>query len=133
MCVVYFVGYIQRFIGTVRINYSSDVQNTKINEDEPVAIENPFQRKQKECILCRLNITPNYKNPRMLSQFQSQYTGRIYSRHITGLCKEKQKQVEKAIKLSQACGFMPIYYKAPEFFDDPKLYDADNPVRPHPY
>lgn len=114
-------------------NYPRGVGNQKAEEDEPDTIENPFKREVSKCILCRLNIKADYKNPRMLSQFQSRYTGRIYSRNITGLCKLKQKEVEKAIKISQKCGFMPIYFKAPEFFDDPKLYDPENPLRLHPY
>lgn len=130
-----FLGYIQRIIGTNRpLNYSSnEQQQSKVDEDEPVAMENPYKREDPQCVLCRLNVTPDYKNARLLSQFQSQYTGRIYSRHITGLCKTKQKQVEQAIKKSQACGFMPGYFKSPEFFDDPKLYDPEHPIRPHPY
>lgn len=115
------------------LNYSSSAQQSKPDEDEPAAIKNPFKREDPQCVLCRLNITPDYKNARLLSQFQSQYTGRIYSRHITGLCKTKQFQVERAIKNAQACGFMPIYFKAPEFFNDPKLYDHNNPIRPHNY
>lgn len=129
-----FVGYIQRMISTGSIsNCSKTLGNPKAEEDEPHAIENPFKREDPKCILCRFNITADFKNPRMLSQFQSRYTGRIYSRNITGLCKNKQKEVERAIKKSQSCAFMPIYFKAPEFYEDPKLYDPENPIRPHPY
>lgn len=96
-------------------------------------MKNPYKREDRVCLLCKLNITPDYKNARLLSQFQSSYTGRIYGRHITGLCEKKQKDVEKAIKRSQACGFMPTYHKALEFIADPKLYDPEKPIRPHPY
>jgi hypothetical protein len=41
---------------------------------------------------------------RLLSQFVSPYTGRIYGRHITGLCKQKQKLVEEEIEKAQVCG-----------------------------
>lgn len=61
------------------------------------------------------------------------YTGRIYGRHITGLCKTKQQEVNNAISRSISSGLMPGYHKAPEFFDDPKLYDPEKPIRPHPY
>lgn len=129
------LGYIQR---TICINrsayYSSSVQTEAIdNLDEPIDIKNPYKRENRQCLLCKLNIAPDYKNARLLSQFQSVYTGRIYGRHITGLCKTKQTQVERAIKFSQACGFMPGYHKAPEFFNDPKLYDPEKPIRPHPH
>lgn len=56
------------------------------------------------CILCKLNINPDYKNVRLLSQFQSRHTGRIYEKHITGLCESKQKKVEQEIYKAQQCG-----------------------------
>jgi len=40
----------------------------------------------------------------MLSQFISRFTGRIYGRHITGLCRHKQEQVENEIKKSRDAG-----------------------------
>lgn len=114
-------------------NYSSSETVSTSDEDDPIAIKSPYKREDRQCILCKFNISPDYKNPRMLSQFQSSYTGRIYGRHITGLCKEKQKQVERAIIRSQSCGFMPVYHKAIEFFEDPRLYDPEKPIRPHPH
>lgn len=139
MCV--FIGYIQRTTGLLgyrTANYSSATQTvesdaTDSDANEPVKLTNPYTRESRECILCKLNITPDYKNARLLSQFQSSYTGRIYGRHITGLCKNKQIEVEKAINRAQACGFMPTYHKAPEFLADPKLYDPEKPIRPHPH
>lgn len=134
-----FLGYIQRTtaqFGYRAANSSSAAQTetaTEPDNNEPVKLENPYTRESRECILCKLNITPDYKNARLLSQFQSTYTGRIYGRHITGLCKNKQTEVEKAISRAQACGFMPIYHKAPEFLADPKLYDPEKPIRPHPH
>ena len=44
------------------------------------------------------------QNVRLLSQFVSPYTGRIYGRAVTGLCIPMQKQVAKAIKRSQKAG-----------------------------
>lgn len=113
-------------------NYSS-ATNTEADSDEPVSMKDPYKRDERVCLLCSLNITPDYKNARLLSQFQSSYTGKIYGRHITGLCKTKQTLVEAAIKKAQASGFMPLYFKSPEFLADPKLYDPDRPIRPHPY
>ncbi|XP_053619340.1 small ribosomal subunit protein bS18m [Plodia interpunctella] len=105
--------------------------DTKQNEDEPVDIENPFKKEPRQCILCKLNITPNYKNYRLLSQFQSPYTGRIYGRHITGLCQAKQALVETEITKAQNCALMPYYYKDKVFLKDPKLFDPENPIRSH--
>lgn len=130
-----FLGYIQRVaITNHTARYSSNASTKDVSdENEPADMKNPYKREDRVCLLCKLNITPDYKNARLLSQFQSSYTGRIYGRHITGLCKQKQTEVERAIKKSQACGFMPIYHKALEFVADPKLYDAEKPIRSHPY
>lgn len=92
---------------------------------------NPFEKENEKCILCKLNITPDYKNVRLLSQFQSPYTGRIYGKHITGLCEEKQKRVELEITKAQDVGLMPYYLKDARFLKDPKLFDSENPLRPH--
>lgn len=80
-----------------------------------------------------MNIHPDYKNVRLLSQFQSPYTGRIYGRHITGLCKGKQEIVEKEIMKSQTAGHMGTYHKSVEFLKDPRLFDSERPIRPHKY
>ncbi|XP_058067203.1 small ribosomal subunit protein bS18m [Anopheles bellator] len=102
--------------------------------DAPVELEaNPFAKDQPQCILCKHNISPDYKNVQLLSQFQSQYTGRVYGRHITGLCKQRHEQVEKEIIKSQNAGLMPTYHKAVEFLNDPKLFDPEKAVRPHKY
>lgn len=106
---------------------------TACNPDEPIDIQNPFEKERKVCILCKHSITPDYKNVKLLSQFQSPYTGRIYGRHITGLCKQKQKEVELAIIKAQNCAMMPTYHKEVEFMKDPKLFDPEKPIRPHKY
>jgi len=69
-----------------------------------VNIRNPYEKEKRVCILCKMNIVPDYKNTRMLSQFISRFTGRIYGRHITGLCRHKQGQVELEIKKSREAG-----------------------------
>lgn len=95
--------------------------------------KNPYEREKIICVLCKLGIHPDYKNVRLLSQFQSSYTGRIYGRHITGLCKHKQELVENEIVKAQNCGLMAVYHKKPEYLQDPKLFDPDHPFRPHKY
>ncbi|XP_022129596.1 28S ribosomal protein S18c, mitochondrial [Pieris rapae] len=100
-------------------------------DDSPVEMENPFTKEKRQCILCKFNITPDYKNYRLLSQFQSPYTGRIYGRHITGLCQTKQAAVEREITKAQNCAYMPYYYKDKTFLKDPKLFDPENPIRSH--
>uniref|UniRef100_A0A8C2TD32 Small ribosomal subunit protein bS18m n=1 Tax=Coturnix japonica TaxID=93934 RepID=A0A8C2TD32_COTJA len=57
----------------------------------------------------------------LLSQFVSPYTGRVYGRHITGLCDKKQKEISKAVKRAHIFGFMPVMFKNPAFLTDPKI------------
>ncbi|CAH2059004.1 unnamed protein product, partial [Iphiclides podalirius] len=101
------------------------------DDDAPLEMANPYKKERRQCILCKLKITPDYKNSRLLSQFQSPYTGRIYGRHITGLCKTKQELVEAEITKAQNCAYMPYYYKDKHFLRDPKLFDPENPIRSH--
>ncbi|XP_034944057.1 28S ribosomal protein S18c, mitochondrial [Chelonus insularis] len=109
-------------------------QENEVDDNLPITLKsNPFERERKKCILCRLNIRPDYKNWRLLSQFQSTFTGKVYGRHITGLCKHKQEAVEIEIWRAQQSGFMPTYHKHAPFIHDPKLFDPDNPFRPHKY
>ena len=46
------------------------------------------------CVLCprryAVPVIPNYKNPKLLSQFVSLHTGKMYETHITGLCEYMQ-------------------------------------------
>ncbi|XP_055707882.1 28S ribosomal protein S18c, mitochondrial [Phlebotomus papatasi] len=117
----------------ISIRHAATSEPSAIDPDAPVAMENPFEKPRQECILCRGNIDPDYKNVRLLSQFQSPYTGRIYGRHITGLCKAKQEKVENEITKAQMCGLMPTYKKTNEFLKDPPLFDPERPIRPHKY
>ncbi|XP_046668763.1 28S ribosomal protein S18c, mitochondrial [Homalodisca vitripennis] len=121
--------------GTSAKDFNSEHEDVEsCNEDSPVPdMENPFQKERRLCILCKMNITPDYKNPKLLSQFVSMYTGKIYGRHITGLCKVRQAQVEKEIEKSQNAGLMPYYLKDPAFMQDPQLFNPDTPFRNHPY
>lgn len=135
--IILFLGYNSlRLLSTSQIRVSSaeqvKEQSTQQN-DEPVDMENPFKKEEKKCILCQMQIAPNYKNVRLLSQFQSPYTGRIYGRHITGLCRAQQERVEREIKRSQDSGHMPAYHKIPELMRDPRLFDPERPIRPHKY
>ncbi|XP_059905686.1 28S ribosomal protein S18c, mitochondrial [Gadus macrocephalus] len=113
--------FLQR--GATRLQSSSTSANvTPKKDDMPIQMENPFKEPQKGCILC--NTTVDYKNIQLLSQFISPHTGRIYGRHLTGLCGKKQKQVSKAIKKSHAMGFMSVTHKHPQFMKDPNICAA---------
>jgi len=104
-----------------------------IENDMPILMENPYVKQKRKCILCRLDIEPDYKNVRLLSQFQSRYTGRIYGRHITGLCKHKQMRLEEEIAKAQSAGLMGYWTKEPKYVKDPKLFDPNHPFRTHKY
>uniref|UniRef100_A0A182PUH5 28S ribosomal protein S18c, mitochondrial n=1 Tax=Anopheles epiroticus TaxID=199890 RepID=A0A182PUH5_9DIPT len=107
---------------------------TSVDNNSPIVLEeNPFAKERVKCVLCKYGINPDYKNVQLLSQFQSPYTGRVYGRNITGLCKSRHEQVEREIIKAQNAGFMPTYHKAVEFLDDPKLFDPEKAVRPHKY
>ncbi|KAJ1524944.1 hypothetical protein ONE63_009802 [Megalurothrips usitatus] len=97
------------------------------------SMESPFVQHSRQCILCKYGVTPDYKNVKLLSQFISSHTGRVFGRHITGLCKMQQERVEAEIVKARSAGFMAYYYKHPEFLNDPKLCDPTRPARPHPY
>ncbi|GFT66263.1 28S ribosomal protein S18c, mitochondrial [Trichonephila clavipes] len=105
------------------------------NQDEAFIsdIKNPFEPAQRVCILCKYKIPLDYKNPKLLSQFISPYTGFIYEKHITGLCEEQQKRLHRAITLSRRLGYMPKLLKAAKYLKDPKLFDPFSPSRPNPY
>ncbi|XP_078260182.1 small ribosomal subunit protein bS18m [Rhinoraja longicauda] len=104
--------YWQRGVSTQPIPSASDM---------PIKLENPFKEPPKKCILCGVSV--NYKNIQLLSQFISPYTGRIFGRHITGLCGKKQKEISKSIKKAQQMGFMSVILKDPTFIKDPNICD----------
>ncbi|XP_060068302.1 uncharacterized protein LOC132548449 [Ylistrum balloti] len=94
------------------------------DNDSPVKMKvDPFEPEQRKCILCKANVPVDYKNVRLLSQFVSPYTGRIFGRHQTGLCVHMQKIVSTSIIRAQHAGFMPRMHKERAFIHDPKLYD----------
>ncbi|XP_062268522.1 28S ribosomal protein S18c, mitochondrial [Platichthys flesus] len=88
-------------------------------DDVLVKMENPFKEAQTGCVLC--NVQVDFKNIQLLSQFISPHTGRIYGRHITGLCGRKQKEISKAIKKAHSMGFMSVTHKHPQFMKDPNI------------
>ncbi|XP_060707593.1 28S ribosomal protein S18c, mitochondrial [Hemiscyllium ocellatum] len=98
------------------------IPSTSNTSDMPITLENPYKEPPKKCILCGVSV--DYKNVQLLSQFISPYTGRIFGRHITGLCGKKQKHISKAIKKAQQMGFMSVTFKDPAFLKDPNICDV---------
>ncbi|KAG0721354.1 28S ribosomal protein S18c, mitochondrial [Chionoecetes opilio] len=102
-----------------------------LKDDMPIDIPNPYEREKVQCLLCKYNIRLDYKNSRFLSQFLSPYTGKLYGRNITRLCKKKQKELELTVEHSRGAGYLAIMLKNVEFLKDPKLFDPNQPIRPH--
>ncbi|KAF8570101.1 hypothetical protein P879_04656 [Paragonimus westermani] len=90
-------------------------------EDEPISIPDPYKKVNRKCILCEHNVPLDYKNVRLLSQFVSPFTGRIYGRHITGLCIPMQKRISQLIARSRQFGFMPFESKESVFIKDMRI------------
>ncbi|KAJ9583228.1 hypothetical protein L9F63_022418 [Diploptera punctata] len=107
------------------------LQKIRAKDMPDESVQNPFEREKVKCVLCKYKIVPDYKNVKLLSQFISPYTGRVYGKHITRLCAAQQAKMEKEIVKSQSAGFMPYYFKDLAFVKDPKLFDPDKPIRPH--
>ncbi|XP_049625451.1 28S ribosomal protein S18c, mitochondrial-like [Suncus etruscus] len=97
----------------------SQYQQVTETTDLPISMENPYKEPLNKCILCGKRV--DYKNVQRLSQFISPFAGCIYGRHITGHCGKKQKEITKAIKRAKIMGFMPVTYKDPAYFKDPKV------------
>ncbi|XP_013858258.1 small ribosomal subunit protein bS18m [Austrofundulus limnaeus] len=104
------------------IGFRSLTSNGAYHKDDMVVkMENPYRESPKVCVLCKIPV--DFKNVQLLSQFVSPHTGRIYGRHITGLCGVKQKQITKAIKKARSMGFMPVTNKHPQLMNDPQICD----------
>nr|CAG4635238.1 EOG090X0N7H [Alona affinis] len=119
-------------IGIVTPTRDNSTSSPNVDPDMPVdGLTNPYQQDRRCCVLCKYKVKVDYKNTRLLSQFMSPFTGKVYERNITGLCKTQQEIVEAEIKRSQSSGYLAIMLKKVEYLRDPKLYDPNRPIRPH--
>lgn len=68
----------------LRSCFSSDggtLANASACTDTPVELSNnPYEKEKRKCILCAHNIELDYKNARLLQQFVSSFSGRVYDR-----------------------------------------------------
>jgi len=107
--------------------------------DLPVEMDDPYTAPASMCILCPRKYaagqapTPHYLNPKLLSQFTSPHTGKLYDSHISGLCSSMQAKVEKEIFKSQSAGLMSTMVKSVEYLQDPQLFNSSRPIKPNPY
>ncbi|KAH7731076.1 Protein T14B4.2 [Aphelenchoides avenae] len=105
----------------------------EVDADEPVELANPYAKEARKCLLCRHEVKLDYKNARLLQQFVSTFSGRVYDRHITGLCEKQHQHLLHTIALSRRAGYMPILVKDPKYLRDPKLFDPMRPIMPHSF
>jgi len=106
--------------------------------DTPMSdMADPYEKEPRTCILCPRRysdrITPSYQNPKLLSQFVSPHTGKMYESHITGLCSYMQKVVEQEVAKSRQAGLMSTRVKNPSYLQDPVLFNTARPVKRNPY
>ncbi|KAL3079892.1 hypothetical protein niasHS_014174 [Heterodera schachtii] len=102
--------------------------------DAPIQLGfNPFQRADRKCLLCELGIQLDYKNGRLLQQFVSNFSGRVYDQHVTGLCKKQYQTLLATIATSRKAGYMPVLVKDAKYLRDPRLFDPLKPIRTHSY
>ena len=108
-------------------------------KDFPVEMDDPYAPPPSRCILCPERYapgcapTPSYLNPKLLSQFTSPHTGKVYEKHITGLCAKMQEKVEKETFRSQTAGLMSTRVKNVEYLQDPQIVNAAKPYMPNPH
>ncbi|CAG9529916.1 unnamed protein product [Cercopithifilaria johnstoni] len=126
------------FILMNRASSSSSVVATAVGhnmvEDDDGVVQmrkDPYCKPTRQCFLCGKKIELDYKNARLLQQFVSTFSGRVYDQHITGLCDGQQRRLLETIALSRRAGYMPIFVKDPKYLRDPKLFDPLKPIRPH--
>ncbi|VDK17377.1 unnamed protein product [Anisakis simplex] len=125
---------VMRDVNTLLVSASSALSSSASEQDSPIELEtNPYQKEERKCILCARKIELDYKNARLLQQFVSNFSGRVYDRHITGLCEHQQKKLIETIALSRRAGYMPVLVKDPKYLRDPKLFDPLKPIRPHSF
>ncbi|MFH4981778.1 hypothetical protein AB6A40_008487 [Gnathostoma spinigerum] len=52
------------------------------DDDAPIPLNaNPYEREKRKCLLCKHDIELDYKNARLLQQFVSNFSGRVYDRY----------------------------------------------------
>jgi small subunit ribosomal protein S18 len=113
----------------VSTRWMSQEHDEKQIVDKPT----PYERSNRQCILCRNKIQLDYKNPRLISQFVSPLNGRVYEKHITGLCEKQQTILEVEHRKATIAMYMPIFHKNPKYNKDATIVNPDRPQRPNPY
>ena len=87
----------------------TEMVNEASAKDRPIYdMPDPYTKEEAMCILCprrySVEIRPDFRNPKLLSQFISPHTGLVYKKHITGLCSFMQDEVEQEVNRAKALG-----------------------------
>lgn len=64
-------------------------------------------KKDKGCLFCQENLTPDYKEPEILQQFISE-RGKIIPRSRTGICAKHQRKLTREIKRARYLALLPF-------------------------
>nr|CAG4648446.1 EOG090X0N7H [Moina brachiata] len=115
-----------------RLYSASKATATLKTGEEKSQLKNPYLKDPVHCILCKYGVKVDYKNTRLLSQFLSPFTGKVYDQSMTGLCSEQQKRVEAAIKQAQTAGYLAVMLKKVEYKDDPVISNMSRRRYPRP-
>ncbi|XP_057307321.1 30S ribosomal protein S18-like [Hydractinia symbiolongicarpus] len=110
--------------------YRNMRKKARLHREKHALMKSKYERLDVEdratgCLLCphrNPDIDVDFKNVRLLSQFISPHTGRMYGRRITGLCGRKQIEITDAIKRARKIGLMPVTMKYFDYHGDPKLF-----------
>lgn len=103
-----------RLLRSVTMTARRQVPSMAATEDPNAPIEldfNPYEKPKSKCVLCRTETRLDYKNSRLLQQFVSTFSGRVYEQHVTGLCDSQYKHLLETIRLSRRAGYMPVMTK----------------------
>jgi len=77
------------------------------------------QGTKDRCVACNVPIT--WKNPQLLAQFISPFSGRMYEKGVTNLCDKAYSRVRNEIKHAVDNGTLGRNYHPPEYRIDPNL------------
>lgn len=66
--------------------------------------------KNKKCVFCEQNLTPDYKEVEFLRQFISE-RGKIIPRSRTGVCAKHQRKITREIKRARYLALLPFVAK----------------------
>lgn len=89
-----------------------DIKNKTLKRTANRANKEVFFRRRKGCPLSAPDGTAliiTYKDPDLLSKFISE-CGRVLPARVTNVCRSKQRELTKAIKIARELALLPFVY-----------------------